>query len=70
MLRTSRKATPSRNLENVGVFGELVLAAGGRLFRPTDAIDPNETDNKAAAAGGNADEATGANACPGQRAAA
>lgn len=32
---------------NLGVFGELVLAAGGRLFNPTDATDPNEPDNSA-----------------------
>ena len=32
---------------NLGVFGELALAAGGRLFNPTDAIDPNEPDNSA-----------------------
>jgi hypothetical protein len=36
--------------ENLGVFGELVLAAGGRLFNPTDTIDPNEPDNTAVSA--------------------
>jgi predicted extracellular nuclease len=36
--------------ENLGVFGELVLAAGGRLFNPTDTIDPNEPDNSAVSA--------------------
>jgi predicted extracellular nuclease/endonuclease I len=35
---------------NLGVFGELVLAAGGRLFNPTNAIDPNEPDNSAVSA--------------------
>ena len=32
---------------DLGVFGELVLSSDGRLFTPTDAIDPNEPDNSA-----------------------
>ena len=35
---------------NLGVFGELVLVAEGRLFNPTDAIDPDEPDNSAVSA--------------------
>ena len=36
--------------ENLGVFGELVLAAEGDCSIPTDAIDPNEPDNSAVSA--------------------
>jgi uncharacterized protein len=40
--------------ENLGVFGELVVAADGRLVNPTDTIDPNEPDNTAVSAAADA----------------
>ena len=33
--------------KNLGTFGELVMSDGGRLFNPTNAIDPNEPDSSA-----------------------
>ena len=50
MLMTFASPLTVTGNENFGVFGELVLSAGGRLFIPTDTIDPNEPDNSAVSA--------------------
>jgi len=50
MLVTFPEPLTVTGTQNLGIFGELVLADGGRLFNPTNAIDPNEPDNSAVGA--------------------
>ena len=50
MLVTFAEPLTVTDNHDLGVFGELVLSSDGRLFTPTDAIDPNEPDNSAVGA--------------------